>query len=245
MAEKSNLSRFLLILLINLGLMSSCSIFDKRGAIVDSPVPTQRHNLSKSVPKEQYDQLAMKYSELLKKSNESSMKKTDQEASELKKSLEAIGQEVELAETVDVFAKKNRPMNAQTKQYLDTRGDNEMSAPQVDYDSLSDKISQLRSAEKLLNQKKYDQALAILKELDLADHRQIRVRAKFLIGELLFMQSEYDLALQIFEEIISQQAFSGVVLKTLGRMIVCTEKLGQTGKKEKYFSILHDFFESA
>ena len=63
------------------------------------------------------------------------------------------------------------------------------------------------------------------------------------MGEILFSQGEYDLSLQIFEEILERHAFSGLVIKTLGRLIVCSEKLKLVGKQEKYYSILHDFFE--
>jgi len=50
--------------------------------------------------------------------------------------------------------------------------------------------------------------------------------------------------MQIFEEIITRDAYSGMVVKTLGRLIVCSEKLGLKAKKDKYFSVMHDFFEA-
>ena len=50
--------------------------------------------------------------------------------------------------------------------------------------------------------------------------------------------------MQIFEEIIEKDAFSGTVIKALGRLIVCSEKLKLEKKKERYYSLLHDFFES-
>jgi hypothetical protein len=62
---------------------------------------------------------------------------------------------------------------------------------------------------------------------------------------MLFRQGEFDLSMQVFEEIITKYAFSGVVIKTLGRLIVCSERLKLAKKREQYFSILHDFFESA
>ena len=39
-------------------------------------------------------------------------------------------------------------------------------------------------------------------------------------------------------------AFSGVIIKTLGRLITCAEKLKLSKKKDVYFSILHDFFDA-
>ena len=72
--------------------------------------------------------------------------------------------------------------------------------------------------------------------------RQIRVHAKFYIGEILFRQQEYDLAMQVFEEILDKDAFSGIVLKTLGRLVTCSKKLKLKKKKDRYYSMLHDFF---
>ncbi len=74
--------------------------------------------------------------------------------------------------------------------------------------------------------------------------RQIAVQAKYYIGMILFKQSEFDLSMQLFEEIIRKDAFSGVVLKALGKLIVCTEKLKLSKKRERYYSMLHDFFEA-
>jgi TolA-binding protein len=85
--------------------------------------------------------------------------------------------------------------------------------------------------------------LKLLKELESSPVKQVAVYAKFLIGEMLFKQKEYDLSSQVFESILKQYSFSGLVLKSLGRLIVCFEKLKLPGKKEKYYSILHDFFE--
>lgn len=208
--------------------------------IEDAPIPNQKQKMQGTVPKEQFDQLALKYSELLKKSKMKSTEGSTENIEGLTKSLAALNEEAELAETVDVFKQKDMKKNL-----LNYGEKKSMAHTMPDYGLLENEILSLQKANTLLNKKNYDHALNILKELETSSHRQISVRAKFLIGELLFTQSEYDLALQVFSEIISRDAFSGVVLKTLGRMIVCADKLGQTTKKDKYYSILHDFFESA
>ena len=69
-----------------------------------------------------------------------------------------------------------------------------------------------------------------------------RVRAKFLRGEVLFHQGEYDIAKQVYEDILTHDAFSGIVLKALERLIVCSEKLKLESERKKYHSILHNFF---
>lgn len=101
-----------------------------------------------------------------------------------------------------------------------------------------------QKAKTLAEGKKYDESMIILRELEASSFGQIRVRVKYLIGELLFLQKEYDLAMQKFEEIISQNAFSGVIIKTLKKLIQCSEALNLNRKRERYYSILHDFFES-
>ena len=105
-------------------------------------------------------------------------------------------------------------------------------------------LSELREAEGLIERNKFNEGLNKLKAVENSTSRQVRVRAKFLLGEILFKQKEYDLAMQVFEEIISKDAFSGMVLKSLGRLIICCEKLKQEKKQQQYYSILHDFFES-
>ena len=95
-----------------------------------------------------------------------------------------------------------------------------------------------------LEQKQTEKAMILLKELEGSPVRQIKVRAKLNIGNLLFDQKEYDLALQKYEEIIGQYAFSGLVLEALTKIIDCSEKLGLQEKRKRYYSILHDFFES-
>ena len=49
--------------------------------------------------------------------------------------------------------------------------------------------------------------------------------------------------MQVYEEILQKDAFSGLVLKTLGRLVVCSTKLKLKKKEEQYYSVLHDFFE--
>ena len=85
----------------------------------------------------------------------------------------------------------------------------------------------------------------ILKELEGSKEKQIVVRAKMMLGDLLFNQGEYDLSSQVYEEIIGKYAFSGFVIKALGKLVVCSEKLKQPEKQAKYYSLLHDFFEAS
>lgn len=114
----------------------------------------------------------------------------------------------------------------------------------TDTEQLNGQMATLFEAGILISGKRYDQALELLTPLKHSSDRQIQVRAKFLKGEILFQQEEYDLAMQVFEDLIAKYAFSGVILKALNRLVTCAEKLALPKKKRRYHSILYDFFES-
>ena len=130
---------------------------------------------------------------------------------------------VPLAETVDVFpGPEPRQVQGAIQQELDT----------------------YEKAKKFFRQKQYDKASLELKKIDQSLIRQIRVHARFLAGEIMFESGEYDLAMQIYEEILKNNAFSGLVIKSLERLIVCSAKLKLEEKRQRYHSLLHDTFES-
>lgn len=223
----------------------SCSwVSNKRslfGDDEDASVEEQNSAKLQTVPKAQYDQLQGKYNALVAKMKKNPSAVTSQHQvppEELVEELNKAKSSNDLVETVDVFGK-----DGQVNKGFDTRVP--VIAANVTPREIEEQIIKLERATALLNQNRFDQSLTILKELESSDVRQIRVRAKFQIGEMLFMQGEYDLSMQVFEEIIHKDAFSGLVLKTLGRLIVCSEKLKLSKKQQKYYSILHDFFESA
>ncbi|RLA62999.1 MAG: hypothetical protein DRQ88_10865 [Epsilonproteobacteria bacterium] len=105
-------------------------------------------------------------------------------------------------------------------------------------------LEKLNFAEKYVAVGNFEEATMLLKKLEVSGNRQVQVRAKFLLGEIMFGQQEYDLALQIFEDIIKNYSFSGLVMKTLDRLEVCSKKLKLSEKQKRYHSILYDFFES-
>lgn len=243
------------LILSLLAALSGCSwITSKRSLFGDDK---EENTSLQTVPKAQYDQLKQKYEKLLAGSKSAPMtsdgnpllqdgkekdlfenKDPDEIVKELNK-LEpdavASGKAPELVETVDVFGKgitKLGPAKAIVSS---------------DYDSVDvqGQIEQLQRARRYLAQNKMDSALNEFKLLENSPVRQIQVRARFNIGELLFRQGEFDLAMQVFEDILQKDAFSGIVIKTLGRLIACSEKLKLKKKQEQYYSILHDFFEES
>jgi tetratricopeptide (TPR) repeat protein len=111
-------------------------------------------------------------------------------------------------------------------------------------DDVDDQITKLREVEDMIKVNKFENALSTLKELENSKEKQIVVRAKVMLGDLLFGQGEYDLAMQVYEEVVKKYAFSGYVLKALGKLVACSEKLKLPEKQAKYYSLLHDFFEA-
>ena len=90
---------------------------------------------------------------------------------------------------------------------------------------------------------KDDEALKILQYLERSSTEQVRVRARAQIGDIYMEKGQFDLALQVYETMITSDAFSGKILTALKKAVVCCDRLNLTQKKMKYQSILEDFFE--
>ena len=110
--------------------------------------------------------------------------------------------------------------------------------------AIQEELDIYEKAKEFFRQKQYDKASLEIKKIDKSSIRQIRVHARFLAGEIMFQTGEYDLAMQIYEEILKNSAFSGLVIKSLERLIVCSEKLKLQEKRQRYHSLLHNTFES-
>jgi len=232
----------LCIALLSLIALNGCSWIQSRQSLFgDEEETAAAEQAPTSVPKDQYDQLLQKYEALQTRVQTLEATTPDMAAPATLENDPAASQEIlgalqnansgELAETVDVFSGNTA---AQTMVASDNYEN-------VDVES---QIRNLQTADGLVAQNKFDEALNLLKSLEKSPVRQVRVRARYLVGESLFKQGDFDLSMQVFEEIIQKEAFSGMVLKALGRLIGCSEKLKLDKKKEQYYSLLHDFFES-
>lgn len=230
--------------------LSSCSWLSSRRSNV---AEEDKSVIQDMVPKAQYDQLLAKYNELLR--NSQNQKIADAQISgpiptkeefidvvdDLNKAKPTPGKvDIPNDNTIDVFAKqKSEPMQKTEAKAMTPIDDDSY----VGEDSIENQISSLRKARELIAQNQHNAATNILKELDKSPVKQIKVQAKFLVAEMFFAQKEFDLAMQIYEEIITKYAFSGIVLKALGRVVVCTERLKLAKKQEQYYSLLHEIFE--
>lgn len=230
-----------LILLISTH-TQSCSWLSKRRAAYEKDMMAS----SSSVPREQHEQLKKRFDELSQRYSQlqAELSAQSQPQAEILTELGNVPAP-ELAETVDVFATAQETKDQNVRSMNESKVSLSEGNSDINPDLVEEHIEILRNSQSLISQNRFDEALREIKKIEGSPVRQIRVRAKFNIGEILFNQQEYDLALQIYEEVIKQEAFSGIVLKTLGRLIVCTENLKLTQKRDTYFSILNDFFEQA
>lgn len=229
--------------------LSSCSsLWLHRGQTVDSALNegvqnTEGKTTLSTVPKEQYDELARKYQDLLLQSknlktenteqtNKEEMEKTTLDPSELVARIDNAIPDMPGDEAPPPVEHSPAPTATNVVTENNT-------------DEIDEQITKLREVQALIKLNKFENALTILKGLETSKEKQIVVRAKMMLGDLLFNQGEFDLASQVYEEIINKYAFSGFIIKALGKLVVCSEKLKQPEKQAKYYSLLHDFFEAS
>lgn len=224
-------------------LISGCGLLDKRGQNTEKKSGSD----SELVSYEEHQQLKQKYDELAKRYSLLQQELTSENSRpQILDDLNSSSSDEaapDLAETVDVFAKQQQKRESKGSSSKKMTASPQISSQDIDSGLIEEQIQILRKIEERVAQNRFNEALQEIKKIEDSPIRQINVRAKFNLGEVLFAQEEYDLAMQIYEEIIKEDAFSGVVLKTLGRLIVCSENLKLDKKRDTYYSILHDFFQ--
>lgn len=213
--------------------------------------PVNEEAKLETVPKEQYDQLFQKYQALVDQEKKNSPVVKSESAKVAGQAVRPEMSEQTLVDPSDVVNDLAKVLPNQNSNSTDTVDMNQKLPPVPSSfgvetlnqtDDVDQQIAKLREANDLVKVNKFENALQILKSLEQSQEKQIRVRARFMIGELLFNQGEFDLAHQVFEDIVSKDAFSGLVIKALARLVVCSEKLKLPEKGQKYFSYLHDVF---
>lgn len=210
---------------------SSCSWYrDLERSLVEDDEKQARKTQARSrtVPREQYDQLLVKYEELSKK----------YEAAKEGKPQRSLVEELQNTQTEN-FARTSP--NAETETV--NLGNEAAGTPMIAV--AGDLESQLALYRRGLALKSSNsgEATKIFQELEAKGSPDVKVRARLQIGELLLSRQQYDLALQVFEDIITKNAHSGVVIDALKYAEVCADKLGLAAKKEQYHSMLNDVFE--
>jgi tetratricopeptide (TPR) repeat protein len=213
-------------------LLSSCSWYRnlERSLVADDEKQAQQRS-KRPVSRDQYDQLVVKYEELNKKYEELKEGKPEPEKSSLVDELQNTQAEnfsqgaAAAADTETVNLVTNEPLasTADVTKNLD---------------------AQLNLFRRGLSMKASNpgEATKVFQQLEAQGDPAVRVRAKLQVGELLFSKQQYDLALQVFEDIINKNAHSGAVLEALKYAVACSDKLGIKNKKEQYSSVLNDVF---
>lgn len=209
-------------------LSTSCSWYrNLERSLVEDDKKQARNNRGRPVPREQYDQLLVKYEELSKKyedlkagkSPESSLVDELQNTANTSPNVET--------ETVDIFPPVGNQTVAST-----------IPGPA----NLESELALYRKG-LALKASNPGEATKIFQQLENTGSPSVKVRAKFQVGEILYSKQQYDLALQVFEDIINREAHSGVVLDALRYAAVSSDKLGLQAKRDQYTSMLKDVFE--
>jgi TolA-binding protein len=216
-------------------LTSSCSWYrDLERSLVADDQKNQKRS-TRPVAREQYDQLLVKYEELSKKYEELKENPNANKSSltdELQKVQgENFANTAANTETVNVFPEKDAAVAASV-------------TPTENVSSDVDAQLSLFRRGMALKASNAGEATKIFQQLETEGVPSVKVRAKYQIGEMLLARQQYDLALQVFEDIINKNASSGIVQDALRSAVVCSDKLGMQSKKEQYASVLNDVFET-
>lgn len=103
--------------------------------------------------------------------------------------------------------------------------------------TIEQEVDLYQKAMLLKNNGNLDDAIKILNRLNQAKSKQVLVRVKNQLGHIYQAQEQYDLAVQVYKEVIENYAFSGVVIESLSGIVECYDKLGLSNEKLKYQSL--------
>lgn len=212
---------------------------------------SKRKPVQSSVSKAQYDELLRKYERLKNKyegKGDQKVVSNDNVSSNLLNDLETTSSPAQKTtaknnniETVDVFADSGLT-SKKPKINVDPSPKAVMVSKNYSFEETNKEVTEYQQGVAYLAKGKNDLALRIFQKLEKSGLIQIRVRARLQIGHLLYKQKEYDLAMQVYEDIIDNYSFSGVVLQALDKLVSCSEKLNLSAKRDKYNSVLKDIF---
>lgn len=231
-------SKKILLIAMPLILVSCSSLVEStRKSLLGEDSPRETKKEVKWVSKAQYDDLLTRYKNL--KDSHEKLKDEKLSGNKNYNQMEEMSQNSGASETIDVFAKGGLANQVES---------NMQPEPGVELQNLNssgieEELKVYKKGIALKLNGKIDDSLKVFQYLERSKSEQIRVRAKSHISNIYMDKSQFDLALQVNEAIITNYAFSGKVIDALKDAIVCCDKLGLTDKKLKYQSILRDFFE--
>jgi TolA-binding protein len=226
------------LVIISLTILASCSSLvesTRKSLIGDDKPRTKKKKETRWVSRDQYDDLMIKFKTLSGR-----YEKLREQNLHSKPSFDQIGEMAgkQSSETVDVFG-KNGLANHSSQKAQATK------IPQFNLNtaSVEDELSYYKKAKILFQNGKVDEALKLFQFLEKSNSKQIMIRAKREIGNIYYQKNKYDLALQVYEEIIRRHGFSSSVLHSLKNAMNCARQLGLSEKQAQYYSLLRDVFE--
>ena len=232
-------SAYLVALVLTISVTGCSGLVESTRKMIDGETPRKNPKKSGWVSKSQYDDLMVKYKNLsekyenLKEDKLAKDSKDFNQASELAKSGDA-------EETVDVFGKNG--LAKEVSKSLDNVSTNVPSVKPLSANEIDQEVKTYKKAVLLKANGKMDDSLKVFQFLEKSQTKQIRVRSKVHIGQIYLEQKQYDLALQVFETVLEQDAFSSRVLDALRGAAASSGKLGLAEKQLRYESMLKDVF---
>ena len=212
------LSRFFFLALILSGL-TSCAWLDSMERGLTGQERKSKTSKKQMIPKSEYDELLARYDELNRQYQSLKEGTSVDSTPQITNSGVENGTRVE---TVDVFSsQKNIAM---------------------DLGDVESQVMKYRQAEVIRNTAPAE-SMKVYQQLALSGEPSLKAKSQLRIGEILFQQGEFDLALQSFEVVITKLAYSGTVLEALKQAALCCEKLGLAQKRDQYLSLLKDVFQ--
>jgi len=203
-----------LFAIISFLLLTHCSLVDRtrRGLLGGAAKPgaaTGKSGVGETVPREQYETLLSQYNDLKSKTESSQTPSLTSE-------------EFPTSPTVSMGAEESMAPSLSNTSAMSATGD---------------EFEELQKAILAFEIKKYDLSMNLLDKLTGSSEDQVKYRSRFYAGKILFARGEFNLAMQVFEDLLERYAFSGLSVESLQLAIQCAEKLGQ-GEKIKKLSEL-------
>ncbi|MDH4468223.1 MAG: hypothetical protein QE271_09195 [Bacteriovoracaceae bacterium] len=201
-------------------IFSSCSLVENtRRSLLGAPAKSDKRSsklsassaLGETVPREQYETLLSQYNSLKQKYEPvapTSELNPDSPTVELQG---AVAPGDELAKMVPLA-----------------------DAPDLGNNNESSDFGELRKGMLAYEIQKYDLAMNIFDKLTNSREDQVKYRSRFYAAKILLAKNEYNLALQVFEDLIERYAFSGLTAESLQGAKECAEKLGKPDKVKKF-----------
>lgn len=229
-------SAYLLALTLTASVTSCSGLVESSRKLIDGDTPRKNPKKSAWVSKSQYNDLMVKYKNL----NDKYQSLKDEKITKTSSFDQAKELGKTETETVDVFG-KNGLANEVSKS-LDNVSSNLPAVKPMSANDIDQEVKTYKKAVLLKENGKTEDSLKVFQFLEKSNTKQIRVRSRIHIGQIYLVQKQYDLALQVFENVIANDAFSSRVLDALKGAVTSSSKLGLANKKLRYESMIKDVF---